>query len=106
TVVAASQVALAAGLAFNAARRSAGTTGSSSLSRGAIATATVSPGAALAASRSALGTFSQWLPLPSGSSVASNGAPPSVPPTLVMLRVGNFALASAGRSRNVQLAPF
>src|SRR5690606_15843452 len=105
TVVVASQVAFAAGLALSASRRSAGILGSSCVSSGAISIATSSPGSAPAASRNAFGTLSQWLPLPSGSSVASNGWPPSVPPTLVMLRVGSFALASVGRTRKVQLAP-
>src|SRR3546814_5503814 len=53
-----------------------------------------------------LSTFSQWLPSPSGSSVAWNGWPSSVPSTVTMLRVGSFALALAGRTRNAHAAPF
>jgi len=57
-----------------------------------------------ALARSASSTFNQWLPCPSGSSVAWNGWPASVPSTLTMLRVGSLALASAGRTRKVQAA--
>ena len=106
TVVVASQVAFAAGFALSASRRSAGTAGSICLSSGAISTATVSPASTPAASRSAFGTLSQWLPLPSGSSVVLNGCPPKLPSTLVMARVGSLALAFTGKTTNVQVAPF
>ena len=59
-----------------------------------------------ALSRSAFSTLSQWLPWPSGSSVAWNGSPANVPSTLAMLRVGNFALAAVGRTRKLHVAPF
>src|SRR5690606_26280575 len=106
TGVMSDQVALAAGFAASALRRSAGTLGSGSTATGAISSATVSPTAAPAASRSALSTLSQWLPWPSGSSVAWNGRSSRVPSTVTMLRVGSFALALAGRTRNVHAAPF
>src|SRR5690606_28739277 len=106
TVVVASQVSFAAGLALSASRRSGGTLGSGSFAAGAIASATVSPGSAPAASRSARGTLSQWLPSPSGSSTASNGLPANVPSTATIARVGSCALASAGSTRNVQVAFF
>jgi hypothetical protein len=38
--------------------------------------------------------------------VAWNDAPSSVPSTVVMLRVGSFALAPAGSTRKVHAAPF
>ena len=64
----------------------------------------MSPGVAPAASSNRAGTFSQWLPAPSGSSVAWNGASPSVPATVTWLRVGSFALAAAGSTRKAQVA--
>jgi hypothetical protein len=86
--------------------RSAGTLGSGSLPDGMIASETTSPTAAPAASRIFLVTLSQWLPRPSGSSVARKGEPLIVPSTAVMPRVGSFALATFDRIRNVQEAPF
>src|SRR5690606_17124685 len=60
--------------------------------------------AAPAASRRLRGTFSQWLPCPSGSNVAWKGWPLSVPSTLTSPRAGSRALASGGTSRNDQVA--
>lgn len=104
TGVMSAQVACASGCAASAARTSAGTVGSGSRATGASASATVSPTSTPAASYSARSTFSQWLPSPSGSSVAWNGAPASVPSTVTMLRVGSFALAAAGSTRKRQAA--
>src|SRR5690606_6015737 len=101
-----SQVAFAAGFAASALRRSGGTVGSGSTATGATPSATVSPAFAPAASSSVLGTFSQWLPAPSGSSVAWKGASPKVPATVTWLRVGSFALAAAGSTRKAQVAFF
>src|SRR5690606_10425767 len=104
TAVMSSQVARAAGLPDSALRRSAGSSGSGSRATGVSTSGTVSPAAAPAASRRARSTFSQWLPRPSGASVAWNGWPASSPSTLTMLRVGSFALAAAGSTRKVQAA--
>src|SRR5262245_37763200 len=71
-----------------------------------ISSDTTSPASAPAASRTFLFTLSQWLFLPSGSSVARKGQPLMVPSTVVMLRVGSFALALPGRTRKVQELPF
>src|SRR5690606_25882245 len=67
TGVMSSQVVFAAGCAANASRRSGGTFGSDSFANGANSSAIVSPSCTPAASSSALSTFSQWLPWPSGS---------------------------------------
>lgn len=99
-----SQVAFAAALAASALRRSAGSFGSGSTATGAMASATLSPAATPAASSNVFSTFSQWLPSPSGSSVAWNGAPASVPSTVTMLRVGSLALAVLGKTRKAQVA--
>ena len=104
TAVMSSQVARAAGCPASAWRRSGGSFGSGSCAIGVSTSGTVSPVATPAASRSSRSTFSQWLPCPSGSSVAWNGCPASSPSTLIMLRVGSFALAAAGSTRKLQLA--
>src|SRR5260370_16330714 len=91
------QNARAFGAFARAFRRSAGTVGSGSFAAGAISSVTISPASAPAASRSFRSTLSQWLFLPSGSSVARKGKPLIVPSTVVMPREGSFALAFLGR---------
>jgi len=58
------------GLSIRALCKSAGASGSGHAFIGSIASVTVSPGAAPAASSMAVSTLSQWLLLPSGSSAA------------------------------------
>lgn len=59
-----------------------------------------------AASRNSRPTLSQWPPRPSGSSVARKGWPFMRPSTVVIPRVGSFALAPFGRMRKVHDLPF
>ena len=93
--------ACAFGAAASAFRKSAGVLGSGCSWAGAISSVTTSPGSAPAASRIFRVTLSQWLPCPSGSSVARRGTSLMVPSTGVMPREGSFALAFFGRVRNV-----
>lgn len=55
-----------------------------------MSSATVSPGAAPATPSSDFSAFNQWLPYPSGSSVAWKGTVPNVPSTDTWLRAGNL----------------
>jgi hypothetical protein len=87
------------GAAARALRRSAGTLGSGSFPTDRISSGTTSPTSAPAASRIFLFTLSQWLFLPSGSSVARKGCPLMMASTVVIPRVGSFALAFLGRIR-------
>ena len=48
---------------------------------------------------------SQWLPCPSGISVAWSGYPASVPSTLTIARVGSLLLAGLGSTAKAQAAP-
>lgn len=93
--------AYASGAAAKALRKSAGTLVSGSSPARVISTVTVSTASALAASRKALSTLRQWLPLPFGSSEARKGKPLIVPSTIVMRRDGSFALAFLGSTRRL-----
>src|SRR5258708_35193890 len=66
------QTALAVGSAARAAVRSAGRSGSGQSLLGTSSTRTLSPVRALEPTSSALSSFSQWLPVPSGSSGVRN----------------------------------
>ena|ERR1017187_5928989 len=94
--------ACASGAAARALRRSTGTLVSGSSPSRVISTVTVSTASALAASRKALLTLRQRLPLPFGSRAARKGKPLIVPSTIVIPRDGSFALAFLGRVRRVR----
>src|SRR6185437_5810952 len=87
-------------------RRSAGIRGSGSFPTERISNGTTSPTSAPAPFCILLSTLSQWLFRPSGSSVARKGWPLMTPSTVVMPRVGSFALASFGRIRKAHELPF
>jgi hypothetical protein len=97
---------VAAGDAASACLRSGGTFGSGSLSTGTSSSTAFLPASTFAASCSARGTFSQCLPSPSGSRVALNGCPCSVPVMLTIPRECNCLLAAAGNRRNRHVAFF
>jgi hypothetical protein len=91
--------ACANGAAARALRRSIGTLISGSSPARAISTVTVSTASAPAASSMALLIVRRRPPLPFGSRAARKGKPLIVPSTIVIPRVGSFALALLGRVR-------
>ncbi len=99
-VVVVFHTASACGFALSAARKSAGSMGSGSLSTGEMLSKTLSPTPTPDAVGSASPTLIQWLSCPSGSSVAQKKCPLKVPSILVRPRLGSFSLIDLGKTKN------